>query len=400
MTDYLAPNFAIKVADSDIDVGVRKLITSVEYESTDGMADIMRIKAINPDFKLSDSRVFAPGNEMSLWIGYGEQLSHIGRVKIYKNSPNFPQTDWPTFEAVGYTRDHDMMHKQPEASTSGSSNTRGRGRQRGGRRFRNIKYSEAVRERAYEYTFRCDIDETPEEPTDFIQKVGMSDYDFVKGLANLTGFYLWVDGDEDGYWTLHFRNPETYDGDQEKKYNFEYNNGNLSTLLTFEPDFLITGAVSRIKAQIRHYRTGRLLTTEFQEDNLDSPDVLLDSAGSTGEGTSNVPEIEEAPTTSTAVQIFIGDYSFQEIANRRFRAESELIAWVRQWFRRQRENFILSNGKSIGLETVKARQIHQISNVGTVYSGDYFFSRVKHKLDDSEGYTLDFSCRKQVPQVS
>lgn len=404
MPDNMAPNFVLRVGDNDyeVDAAVRNLIQVVEYESADGMADVMRIRAVNPDFRLSDSRMFAPGNEVSLFLGYGQsELVHVGRVRIYKNRPTFPQDGWPTFEAIGYTKDHEMMHRQPEASSRGRA--RGRGRQRGGRRFRQLKYSEAVAERAEDYGFTLDIDESPEEPTNFIQRAGMSDYDFVKGLSNLTGFYFWVDGDEQGTWTLHFKDPESYDGDQEQQYTFEYNNGDMTTLFSFEPEFLVSGAVSRIRARVRNARTGRIMEAEFQEDNTESPDVLfsLSDDDDLGLDLVDLPEIDSPPATSTAVQIFIGDYSFEDVTSRRFRTEAELITWARQWFRRQREQFILSRGNSIGVENVMARQIHTISGVGTVYDGDYFFSRVKHVMDaDSGGYTMNFNCRKQTPAVT
>jgi phage protein D len=403
MPDMMAPNYVLRVGEGDyeVDAGVRQLIQTVEYESADGMADIMRIRAVNPDFQLSDSRIFAPGNEVSLLIGYGTDLVHIGRAKIYKNRPTFPSDGWPTFEVVGYTRDHDMMHKQPEASSRGA--VRGRGRQRGGRRFRQLKYSEAVQERAEDYGFDLDIDETHDAPSNFIQKTGMSDYDFVKGLSNLTGYYFWVDGNENGRWTLHFRDPETYDGDQEKRYTLRYNDGNLSTLFSFEPEFLVTGAVSRIRVRVRNARTGRIMESEFQEDNLDSPDPLFDLTNDDDLGLNlvDLPAMESSPATSTAVQIFIGDYSFDEITSRRFTSEAEIVNWARQWFRRQREQFILSRGNAIGIESIMARQIHEIAGVGTVYDGDYFFSRVKHTMDsESGGYTINFNCRKQTPTVT
>lgn len=389
----LAPNYVLQVGDLEVQAGVRNLITSVEYESADGIADVLKINARNPDFSLSDSRVFAPGNEVSVFMGYGSDLRHVGRVKIFKNKPTFPQQGWPTFQAVGYTRDHEMMFRQPEASGGG---TTGRGRQRGGRRFVQLRYSEAVLSRAEDYGFLTDVDQSPEEPTNFIQKSGMTDYDFVKGLANVTGFLFWVDGDEQGRWTLHFRDPEQF-SEQDRQLTFEYNVGDTTTLFSFEPELLVSGAIARIRARVRDPITGRTFEAEFTEDNTDSPEVTLD--GTTADLVDQV--IDEEPTTSTAIQLFIGDYSFEEMAGRRFSNEAELIQWARQWFRRQREQFIMSRGTTIGVEDVLCRQVHTLAGVGTMYSGDYYFSRVKHKMDgEGAGYVLDFSCRKQTPAVT
>jgi phage protein D len=389
----LAPNYLLKVGAKAIDVGVQSLIEKVEYESADGLADILKIYAKNPDFKLSDSKVFAPGNEVSVWMGYGESLRHIGRVKIFKNTPSFPADGFMTFEATGYTRDHEMMHKAPEASARAKAR-KGKGKQKGGRRFKNIRYSEAVEERAKDYGFKTDVDQSPDTPSDFIQKVGMSDYDFVQGLANLTGFYFWVDGDEKGKWTLHFKDPEKWDGGQERKFKFEYNIGDMSTLFTFNPELLVSEAAARIRARVVDPITGRVLEAEFSDDaSRDTPELILEALSPDPSGQT----IDKTADSSTAIQIFIGDYSFSDVANRRFKTEAEVIRWARMWFRKNRQNHILSSATTIGVEDIMARQIHTLEGVGVVYSGDYWMSRVKHTMDSGSGYTLDFSCRKQVP---
>lgn len=399
MTDSLAPNFALHVGDTELEAGVRALVESVEYESADGIADVAKIVARNPDFILSDRTVLAPGNEVSIFMGYGGELAHIGRVRIYKVRPAFPQYEMPSIEITGYTRDHEMMHNSPpQAAPRGRSGGRRRGARReqsqSGRRFRNLKYSEAVEQRAADYGFQTDVDPTPEAPTDFIQKSGMSDYDFVNGLANLTGFLFWVDGDEQGNWTLHFKDPERLN-EQEVRYRFEYNLGDMSTLFQFQPEFLVSEAIAQIRVRVQDPTTGQVFEAEFSEDNLDgSPELLYDPNTDLATET-----VAQSPQTATAVQLYIGDYSFEEITNRRFTSEADAIRWARQWFRRSRENFIQARGFAIGVESIRARQVHEVNGVGIMYDGPYYFSRVKHRCDTQDGYTIDFNARKQTPRV-
>jgi phage protein D len=386
------PNYAVKVGTYELDEGVRQLIDTITYESADGLIDVAHIKCKDPYFELSNSQILAPGNEVSIWMGYGEQLNHVGRVKIYKNTPNFPQNDMPTFEAVGYTKDKDLMVKQPDVSSSDLSKFSGDA-QRGGHTFKDMEYWEAVQEKAKDHKFSVDIDKTPGEPSNFIQKAGMSDYDFIRGLANLSGFYFWVDGDENGKWTLHFKDPENFDSEQDQILNFTYNDGDFSTLFTFKPELLINSSIARIRARIKDPITGDVLEAEFEEKNDESPDPLFISDVESS-------KLDSSPDTSAAIEIFIGEYSFEEITGRRFQSEADLINWVKQWYRRQRENFILSQGTAIGVETVMCRQIHNISGIGPVYDGEYFFNRVKHTMDpNGAGYKMDFNCRKQVPPV-
>lgn len=404
MTDTRNPNFAIRVGNTELDAGLKQLVESLEYESTDGMADCFKMTAQNPNFAISDLRILQPGNEISVYMGYGGELGFIGRARIFKHRPDFPRGEMPTIQIVGYTRDHEMMHNSPpQAAPQGRPGGAGRGAARGrgrggtaartqsqsGRRFRNVKYSEAVEQRARDYNFDTDIDPTPEEPSDFIQKAGMTDYDFVTGLANLSGFIFWVDGDEDGRWTLHFRDPERL-SDQEIRYRMEYDAGDLSTLFSFQPEFLVSEAIAQIRVRVQDPISGAVFEAEFNQDNIDdSPEVLFDDY--------NVQDevIDRPPGDGASVQLYIGDFSFQEFTHRRFTTEADAIRWARQWYRRNREAFISARGLSIGIEPIRARQVHDVSGVGVTYDGAYYFSRVRHMCDTQDGYTIDFNCRKQ-----
>ena len=64
----LAPKYAITIGDKDLTENISKFIKRIEYESTDGMADVARLVCINPDNLLSDAKLFQPGNEISLYF--------------------------------------------------------------------------------------------------------------------------------------------------------------------------------------------------------------------------------------------------------------------------------------------------------------------------------------------
>jgi phage protein D len=376
----LAPKYAITIGDRDLTENISKFIKRIEYESTDGMADVARLVCINPDNLLSDAKLFQPGNEMSLYFGYKEPLHHVGRVLIYKQVPFYPQTGQPTLIVTGYTKDAGMSDNEPQKSKR--------------RVFKKTKYSDAVKEVASKYGFQTEnlfgstVDKTVGENKRFIQKSGVTDYAFIQGLANITGYVFWVDGDENGEWTLHFRNPSELRA-QDKTYTFKYNQGDMSSLLEFRPELLIKGAKTKIKAVVKDKKTGRVIKVEIEEKNNRSPelDATIDP----------FEKVKGEYTTASDIKLFFGSYSFEETTDKRFRTESELKEWVEQWFRRQRENFILCEGKTIGLETLSARQIHNIDGVSSAYNGSYYFSKVRHTISNTEGYICDFNGRKIVP---
>jgi phage protein D len=398
-TDYMAPTFALEVEGQELDYNVMEFIESVEYESADGMADILRIRAINPDFLISNAKVFQPGNEVAVWMGYGTELEFVGRGLIRKQVPNFPQSGMPTIQAVAFTKDVLMMDNEPEKPKK----EEGKKNKKGGRVFKDAKFSDAVYERPSYYGFAMDIDDTPDKSSEFIQRPGQSDYEFVNGLANLNGYVFWVEGDEGGNWKLYFKMPGSLQAFQKKKYTFIYNQQDDSTLLTFQPEFLINGAMTEMEVVVKDIRTGEIITTTVKEENDSSPDISAvgDVTGevSTGDllGSLIGAGSSEGVTTASDVKLFFNDFSFTVNSNRRFKTQAEVDNWAKQWFRRMRENFVLSRGRVIGVGNLRSRQTHRLEGVGDLYTGDYYFTKVKHICSKDQGYIVDFAARKVVP---
>jgi phage protein D len=432
-TAFNAPDFRITVGGAQVPIGIRQLVERVEYESSDGMADVMKVVFRDPRYappkglsatgplhglgaggsgsgsylSLRDIKVFQPGNEMALWMGYGTNLKHIGRTVIRKVRPNYPRDEMPSVEVIGYTKDSAMMDNSPQKPKNPPpKKKRKKGAVKppppGARVFKDSTYAEAVRARARDYGFDVsDVDDTPDAPSRFIQKVGLSDYDFIKGLSNLTGFFFWVDADESGQWKLHFKDPKTLRRKvvQDKVYTFKYDQGATSSLLEFSPELVLQGASTRLQAQVKDPVSGKTFDAIFDEENEETPDplaVVQDDIEFDVEGNLLQGEYKTAAT----VKIFLDDFSFVANTNRRFRTEAELILWARQWFRRHRENFVLSHGTIIGVETVMARQVHKISGIGMGLDGEYFFTNVRHIMQNGSGYELDCTMRKFVPELA
>jgi len=378
----LAPSFAIEIEGATVGSGLNRFINHVEYESADGLADVARVRCVNPDSVVSSAKAFQPGNEMSIYMGYGDDLSHIGRVVIIKQVPNFPQDGEPTLQVVGYTADTRMMDNAPEKSKKKKG--------KDGRAYKDMTTGDLVIDKAIAppYGFKLDVDETPDGAFNCIQKVGLSDYEWINGLANEVGYVFWVDGDEKGVWTLHFKNPEGLKV-QDKIYTFKYDFGDYSSLLSFTPELLISGAKTKLAVSIKDRETGRIIKVEVEEENDKSPDM-----SALGDMTS---ELTEEYTSASDIKLFFNDFSFETVANRRFQTEAEVVVWAQMWFRRMRENFVLSRGRTIGTEDLMARQTHNIEGVGSAYDGEYYFTKVKQIVDANQGYICDFNSRKVVP---
>lgn len=395
-----APSYVIKVNDLTLPFDVSTLVEAVEYESSDGIADMAKIHIANPDFIVSRSRIFLPGNEVSIWMGYHGDMQHVGRVKIYGYEPTYPEGDaMPRIEATGYTRDRDLMSNEPskvkkikaspnagKAAKKATTKMNQKLKASEGRVFKNMRFSDAVRLKARDYGMREDIDPTPEDPRHTFQKAGMTDYQFVQAVANYTGFVFWVDGDENGRWTLHFKDPAKLTT-QSKVFRYVYNDAN-ATLKAFNPAMKFVGVVTKIAVEAKDPKTGKLRNLDFEINPSTDEDPFF-----TGDLNAQTPKLSGPPSD---IVLSIGDVQVRTVANKRFQNDKELALWARAWFRKNAENFVFGEGKLIGDPSLRARQTHYLDGLEDMLSGYYYFSRVRHIATASGGYTCSIDARRVI----
>jgi phage protein D len=406
--DSLAPSYAIEVNGYPIESGLSKLIISLEYESAEGIADVAKIKFANPDFILSNTAIVQPGNEVSIWLGYEPELVHVGRIKIAKKMVNWPRgDDMPTIEISGYTRDHDMMDNEPskaktikpsgesKAAKKSAKKMNAKAKASEGRRFAHRRYSDAITAKALEYSFIPDVDPTPDDLHDFMQKAGLTDYQFIQGIANYTGFVFWVDGDEHGRWTLHFKDPRNL-STQEKVLEFVYNNVNAS-LLEFDGIAKFSGVQSKIVVEHKDPYTGFVRKVEFEQNPTTVDPVFSGTEPPDREYLkSEHLQTKGAAPSPSSILVAIDDLQVKTVADKVFRNDKELEHWARQWFRRNAQRFMFGEGLVIGEPRLMANQTHLISGLDAEFDGAWYMTRVRHLLTPDNGYTSEFSARRVI----
>lgn len=373
-----APAFSVSVEGRRLGADLTELVSSLEYESTDGVMDEARITVANPDYKLCGSTLWQPGNQVDIWMGFGNSLDYIGRVVIVRPKPRFVSSGMPTIEIVGYTKDFFMARNRPDYGKDD---------------IRNLSTDEisaaveSVASRpAYAFDF-IDVDPTPEGKYCALQKADVTDYNYVKGLANTLGWYFWVDYTQENKWALHFKNPNGLRV-QERKYTFEHSNGDKSTLIDFDPELTLDGAVTKLQVQCRNPETNEFYVEEFQ-DSDEPPDTRYENDPN--------KQLDTTHTTSGAVVKFIfGDSAVEVVSDKRFSSAAEMRVWADQWWRRRREHFVLGRGSTVGVTDLRARQVHTLKLPDASLSGDYYFARVRHQFSSGSGYTVDFTARKVV----
>ncbi len=377
----LAPNYELRIEGLTLSVGVTQFIERVEYESADGLVDMMKVSVMNPDFHMSEMKLFLPGNEMALWLGYGPDLSFVGRAEIVKVRKTFPPSGMPGLGVTGYTKDHRMAERRPDPGADATEKSKKKAVWNG------FAVDEVVVAIAASYLFRTDVDEAPELDGNFYQPHEMSDFDFVVGLSNLVGYFFWVDADEDGKWWLHFKSPgKVGPSVQEKTYTFKYNSGDETTLTTFAPEMLLKDSFTKVVAVLT-LPSGEVIKKEFVESK--------ESEWATKPKTES-ELAEDILGTAASIKLFLDDFSITIPATDGIRDEVTLEWWVDTWIKRHRQEFMTGKGLTVGLESLRARQSHRIQNLDKVTDGSWFFSRVRHIMDSEGGYDCDFDARKEI----
>lgn len=377
----LAPTYRIEVNGIEFGENIYRNILEIVYESSEDAIDKLEMTFQNPEFRLSELRMFLPGNELSLWVGYNGQVQFLGRGIIYHHKVFFPNDGVSTLEVKAYPKSFQMTEKRPLIKKKGERNAK---------RKRPFVFPKSSLDKVFEHIaddweFEKDIDPCRiKNPVN--QPRTMSDYDFCTRLSNLAGFYFWVNADEKGRWTLYFKDPKSLVNEQEDIYMFRYNAGNKTTLFEFEPEMVLTKQYTKIRAEYTK-PDGSTLKAYFEEDKYSNKwDLKAEELDE---------EILSSVASGTQVKVYLDDMSFMVPFANSVKTDVDLQAYVDRWVKRNREEFIMGNGKLIGVPNLRARQSHQIEGLGKIYDGNWHFMTVRHRITESDGYTCEFDARRE-----
>lgn len=374
----MTPTFMIAIEGEKFGIDLSEMVVSMEYESADGIADESRVVIANPEYKLCASPLWQPGNTLDIWFGYGSELNFVGRTIIMKPNPKFVRAEMPTIEIKGYTKDRLMMDNKPDLIQKKDI-----------RNFQTDLISDAVERIASRAAYAFDTLDIDATPTKYcpVQKADITDYNFVRGLANTLGWVFWVDYNPIDKWSLHFKDPANLQV-QERKYSFHHYANQDSTLLDFDPEMSLSGSATKMQIQSRDPDSGKLYVEEMN-DELNSVDARY----------SKDPEraLDQSYSTGGAViKFFFGDYAVEVVSDKTFKSAADMKIWAEAYWRRKREDFIVGRGTIIGIEDVMARQTHELVLPDKTLTGDYYFMRARHHFSTTDGYIIDFTARKVV----
>ncbi len=429
----LAPVFALVVEGKEVTGDLARLIRDVSFESSIDIADQLEVTALNPGFALSAGpddppdliahKAFQPGNEASLYLGYGRADTFVGRAVLAKHLPRYPQSGVPTLTVRGYDKSYLMANM--EGVIAGGAETRAREAKppesdaepgsapADATPYVGLADHEIVEKLAERWGLEQDIEPAPVRggrgaDEGLFQPAGMSDLEMIRSLANLNDREFWIDWDEQRRrWVLHWRSPLR---GQVPELRFVYGDGDRSTLLSFEPEYGIRDNVTQITVLAWDEQSQSWIALTEVEDAM-GPDPKWTRLGGriaraqrkdeADDGTADSDDqlITRALDSATRFRMAAAGVAIDVVTGRPFRSLEEAANYARRWFQMRKDGFITARGRVVGVETLKRRQVHLIEGVGRL-SGVWQFNWVKHLYRVGGGglpYTCEFQANKVMP---
>lgn len=383
--DNLAPNFMLKSSGVKLEEDVTDLVLGVEYEDNDELADLIQVTIDNSLLTLTDSKVFAEGNYLDLWMGYGNDLEYMGRGIIHRWMPVFPENDKPSFTVKAYGIESLFNIEIPEEKSQL-------------RIFLNQRHSQIIEKLCQclftdenvkkvfpmaSFSVKFDIEDTGAPVDDAIIQ-GETVWQYILKTARLIGYAFYIEYSiEDDAFIVHFHKTKAK---QKEVFTFEYFNGDDSTLLSFEPEFSTQDIATTVEVVSWDRRENRPIITTMKKTEK-GVDVRIDRAGKN-------TTIEKAITSGSKVRVTAFGTSRLIDPKTAFDNEFHVRKYAEKLFREIEENFITGKGKTVGVETLRAKQVHILKGIGERLSGKYYFNSVRHIMKPDNIYYCEFNCRK------
>jgi len=407
--DPYAPTYEIIVRGGQgaqpvvINDQLKQYITEITFEDNAEQFDHLTIVLENQIdqqggggvLSIVDSMLFAEGHILEVQMGWGKTLFTVGAATIVKKTPSFPENGNPTLVIEAY----DPLYKMARSSP------------RGGAVYKNTSPTLIVREIGQRSGFGVDglgPDNAPAIEVmpplgltqSYTQKRGVNDYTFLSKLANIYGREIYARYDSsNGKYNLFFRKPALEA--QKEVFTFVYNEGDISytnTLLSFEPT--LDAYDQATDFEIYLIKDGEKSGTKFdfidkltiaEQAKLKEEQQRRFTGGNLATGGKQDPNFDGV---SVGFKAFGRSFRFPQ--HKRFKNEAEAVKEIEAFIQRQRENFITGTGKLIGLEVLQSRQVHKLEGITAQFSGKYFFTKVTHIMNKTNGYECEFSCRKLI----
>ena len=406
--DDIAPDFSLTIEGKDASKAlelfeaVRPLISGVSIEFDEEMSTMFELHVINqpaeaaasaggfgapPDWQaVLNSKVFQEGNGIDLFMGYGGVRHFMGRTDVVKWLMNFPGAGPTTFTIKGFDGRHAMA--TGNQFKVGKKIGKATGATAPKKRKRKTYYDEfdhvIVKRIAEKYGYGVDADPTPRPSGPRVHESGTTDWAFLRKLAQINRFDLSVDYDQKKrQYVVRFKDRKDI-GTPEYKFTY---NGEDGSLLELSAEFQIKDQPTDVEVLVYDKKRKKIERTVIS-DATPAESVKL---GHTGVGNF---QAKKEITVGARVRFAAFGQVFDAISSKPFKSKKDAQRWVENYLREHERELLVVQGKVIGIETLRPRQVHQLAGLSTRLNGLYRFTNVKHDMIPGQPYVCEFTAHK------
>jgi hypothetical protein len=296
-------------------------------------------------FRWLDDPLFQLGNEITIKMGYGNNLQTmiIGKIETL-NSSLFSNAS-PTLSVTGYDLSYKVLKK-----ASGEQS------------FDNVKDSDIVQKIAGVMQLTAKTDPTSEKHEKVVKKSNTSFFNFLKERAERIGYEFYVGGR-----TLYFVNPKE---DKAELFTLEWG----KNLASFNP----TMSTARVDTNV-----------EVRGWDSKNKKEIIGRAGAGDERTQEQGKKKGSQIAmeagGEAKRVIFWPVSSVEEANNVAKARLNNAS----------DRFIEGTGNTIGIPELRSGVFIRLDKLGKRFSGKYRVKEATHTIDTS-GYKVNFNVKRNA----
>ena len=354
--EFYAPSYAVKIKRDDLMRDLLVSISQVEVDLQLGTASRFSFTITDAySHKLHSFRtgrgdellgILGFGAEVDVCMGYGDAKSTPVAISglITEITTSFPEGGSPEISVGGFDRGFAM--------TLGKSS----------RTWKDASDSDAAHEIASFNNLAAQIQTTKEKHPQ-IEQNQVSDWEFLKTLADRNHFELYVDETR----TLHFAKPND---SADAVVKLVYGEG----LLSFKPEANLAGQITKVEV----YGWDKT-----QKKAIIGTATAGEESGLTGKSAGQylnafVRDPNKRPTLRIRQPVF---------------TQSEADARAKAALNERAKQFLTGEGETIGLPDIRPDRNIELVNLGVPFSKIYYIQQATQKID-SNGYRTHFKVKE------
>lgn len=348
--ETVVPDISIRANGREIPATALQDVLSTAVYQDINAASMFTIRLYNWDiaklqYTWSDDALFAPGNEVEIWMGYVNQLRKIMVGEITSLEPMFQADEAPTVLVRGLDHRHRLF----------------RGRKT--RSFVQIKDSAIAQQVAQQAGLRAKVTDSKVKQ-EYVLQHNQTDMEFLQQRAARIGYEVFVSEK-----TLYFQ-PHQHDGRETITLSLE------KDVIEFYPRLTTVSQV------------GELVVRGW--DPKQKKEILSKAAA--GQESSIMGGRTSGPKAANSA--FGKSSTYSVMAPIFSKAEADQMALGQ--FNEAALTYIEGEGLCLGCSDLRAGAVVKIEGAGTKFSGLYYITTAEHSVTPAQGYQTRFTVQRNA----